>query len=157
MVALLETVVKLTVDSHWVIIDSDGRRYLGRVVGGSLEAWDPRPETDEGTERLSVDHSTASLWPKPHELVALCPCYELSIEQVPQENGQTGYAVALVPYGLFGHSRPVQVSVGALCRIGDLHETDRDMVVQWVRLVEDQKTGLRLARVKLVAPLRHAR
>src|SRR5271170_4593866 len=136
--------MKLTVDAHWVIVDSDGRRYLGRVVGGSLETWDPREDTDEGRERLSLADSTASYWPRPHELVALCPCYELSIEQIPQPDGvSSGFGVALLPYCLFSHSRPVQVSVGALCRIGDLHEDDRAIVVEWVRTVEQTKTNLR--------------
>lgn len=138
---------KLSVDRDWVLGVADGMRLLGRVVDPIYREPSAADVTNAPPPRLEVS---------PGIPVILDPIYEVQLEQVEvtdahgRPTGQRAMAIASLPFCLHGHSRPVDVVFSALQRVGDLHETDRQQVVQWVSAAEATRTQLRSGRIGLV-------
>lgn len=120
-------------DGHWVILESYGRRLLGRMR--------TKPE-------ITAERRTEFT-------VATCePLYDLNVSLTPvadgPNKGKTQLGFQCIPWTLLGFNAPVDVRWSAIAFVHELAEGDVDLLRQCVGQAEDHKTSLRLTRAALV-------
>jgi hypothetical protein len=129
---------RLTIDNSWVIVDSYGQKYLGRVV---------QDETVQGRGfvpvlRAKAERLFARPWP-------LFPCYDYGVIRSPNAAGEAALALFVTPDSLLSRGVPVWVAITSVRYIEDMHETDLAEVRNLVRSAEGYRTVLRTKRAGL--------
>jgi hypothetical protein len=136
---------KLTIDKSWIIGDSHGQRYLGRLVepkaakdgASELVAWAP-------VERAKACDLFARAW-------ALFPAYDFAVVRQALAGGQAGLASFVTPDCILSRGVPVWAVFTAARYIEDMHETDLADIRELVRSAEGYRTTLRTKRAGLAA------
>ena len=119
-------------DGHWILVDSYGRRLLGRMT------HKPAPRTPE----MGASFNTATL----------DPCYEVSIQSEQLGDGAQSFGLVALPFMLLGMSVPVEVRWSSLVYVHELGPGDLDLIKKIVRAAEGHKASFRAARSPLVLP-----
>ncbi len=159
---------KLTVGAGWVICESGGKTYFGRVVAPpeppeppeSSPVVQPRPEgatepaprdeaRDEGPPSSDEDDEGSGFF--------LQPCYDVLRLVLNNPDGtMREVRLNLLPYGLCWACPPVLIAnPDTVAEVGEMDELDRVMYRDLVRLAEQTKANMRASRspIKLAAAL----
>jgi hypothetical protein len=144
----------------WLFCREGGRELFGRMVEGPEEDDDAPDAVREpaaggagptgGAGSTGAEGAPESEVPESEEPPGgffLSPCYEIHRTFVPNQ----GFAINMIPYGLFAHTTRVLVTQPtSIVEAADLHRSDLQEYKKLVEGAEQQKTQRRASQSNIV-------